>query len=386
MIEIKEWVTPVVVGAHPHETVDVVVKRMKQYGIGSVIVNGPDQKPLGIFTERDVLNKIVGGERDPKKTLIQEVMTSPIETVNANRPVMEVFKLFAERDYRHLPVTTNDGRIIGVLSLRSKSFIQEVIRIMSVLQNVNEMKSNFLANVSHELKTPLISITKAADFILNEMDKMPREETVHFLNIIERQGERMIRLISDLLDMAALEAGKMRLEKRRVNVLHIVENAVKNVEILTRRKNIGISYEAHTEDLVIFADEARITQVLINLLSNSIKFTPDGGKICLDVHKDDQRKKCIRLSISDTGIGIAKEKLQVIFERFEQAHDPTMGIYQGTGLGLTIVKEIVGLHSGSVWVESEENKGSTFYISLPTEPPEITIESGSAAASKNQAN
>lgn len=373
MIEVKEWVSPIVVGAHPNETVEAVVKRMKQYGIGSVIINSTDQKPLGIFTERDVLNKIVAEGRDPKKILIQEVMTSPIETIHANTPVLDVFKLFAERDFRHLPVTLEDGRIIGVLSLRSKGFIQEVIRIMSMLQNVNEMKSNFLANVSHELKTPLISITKAAGFILNGLEHMPPEEKIHLLNIIERQGERMIRLISDLLDMAALEAGKMRIERRYVHLFNLVDSAVKNVEILAQRKNITIDYGTQAEDCVVFVDEARIMQVLLNLLSNSIKFTPEGGKIHVTIHKDDG-KKSIRLAVSDTGIGIPKEKLRLIFERFEQAHDPAMGTKQeGTGLGLTIVKEIVSLHKGSVWVESEENKGSTFYITLPTEPDTIEV-------------
>src|SRR3990167_3789467 len=130
MIEIKEWVTPVVVGAYPDETVLAVVKRMRQHGIGSVIVNNMERKPLGIFTERDLLNKVIACDKDPKTTTIKEVMTSPIETVDINRPVLEVFRIFAERDFRHLPVSLEDVRIVGVLSLRSKTFIQEICRIM----------------------------------------------------------------------------------------------------------------------------------------------------------------------------------------------------------------------------------------------------------------
>lgn len=374
MIEVKEWLTPIVVGAYPNETVEKVVKRMKQYGIGSVIVNSIDQRPVGILTERDILNKVVAEKKDPEKTLVSDVMTAPVETVNVNQPVLEVFKLFAAREFRHLPVTLDDGRIIGVLSLRSKNFIHEIIRIMGVLQSVNELKSHFLANVSHDLKTPLISITKSANILRTEMPQMKPEEVNNFLEVIERQGERLLKLISDLLDITALEAGKMRLQKRNINLLGLVDTAVKNTEVLARRKNIAITYETHTEDPVVFVDEFRIIQVLINLISNALKFTNEGGKIRIDIHKEDINKKSLRVAVSDTGIGIPKEKLRVIFERFEQAHDPHMGIKQeGTGLGLTIVKEIVGLHSGKVWVESEENKGSTFYFTLPAEAADVVV-------------
>lgn len=366
MIEIKEWVTPVVVGAYPDETVLAVVKRMRQHGIGSVIVNSMERKPLGIFTERDLLNKVIACDKDPKTTTIKEVMTSPIETVDINRPVLEVFRLFAERDFRHLPVSLEDGRIVGVLSLRSKTFIQEICRIMELLQNVNELKSHFLANVSHELKTPLISITKSANLILSGLKEMKEEEIVHFLEIIERQGNHLQNIIRDLLDITALEAGKMRLYKRNVDLQRLVDIAVKNTQVLADRKKITISLSVKTTDATIFADESRILQVLINLIDNAIKFTPENGRIEIGVFSEGENKKSLRVAVKDTGIGIPEEKIRVIFERFAQAHDPTVGNQAGNGLGLTIVKEIVSLHSGTVWVESEEKKGSTFYFTLPT--------------------
>ncbi|MBI3307601.1 MAG: CBS domain-containing protein [Candidatus Omnitrophica bacterium] len=380
MIEIKEWVTPVVIGAYPNETVIKVVKRMQQHSIGSVIVIDTEKKPLGIFTERDVLNKIVGSERDPKTTLVKDVMTSPVETVNISRPVIEVFKLFAEREFRHLPVSLDDGRIVGVLSLRSKAFIQEICRIMAMLQNVNELKSHFLANVSHELKTPLISITRSASLLLenqkNTSQELKAEEIKHFLEIIERQGHHLQLLIGDLLDITALEAGKMRLNKRNIDLMPLVQQAVKNTEILADRKEIKIGIESKSPDTTIFADESRILQVLVNLIDNAIKFTPAQGQILINIHTEDPTKKSLRIAVKDTGIGIPEEKMRLIFERFEQAHDPQIGNQSGTGLGLTIVKEIVGLHSGKVWVESEENKGSTFYFTLPqTEEVAVSSES-----------
>jgi len=379
MIEIKEWVTPIVVGAYPEESVQTVVKRMQQHGIGSVIVNSMDSKPIGIFTERDLLNKVIAQDKDPKQTLVKEVMTTPIETINISRPVMEVFKLFAERDFRHLPVSLDDGRIVGVLSLRSKAFIQEVCRIMNMLQNVNELKSHFLANVSHELKTPLISITKSAAILLNGLKEIKEEDLRHFLEIIERQGQHLQILIGDLLDITALEAGKMRLYKRNMNLLPVVEQAIKNTKVLADRKKIQMSVESQTDDPVIFADESRILQVLVNLLANAIKFTPENGQIVIQVCTEDANKKSLRVAVKDNGIGIPEEKMRLIFERFEQAHDPAVGNQSGTGLGLTIVKEIVGLHSGKVWVESEENKGSTFYFTLPA-TDELSIAGDSAVA------
>ncbi|MCM8775779.1 MAG: ATP-binding protein [Candidatus Omnitrophica bacterium] len=365
MIPIKEWVTPIVVGAYPEETVTTVSKRMSQHGVGSLIVYNVERFPVGILTERDLLTKVIAMDRDPATTKVGEIMTTPIETVNISRPVLEVFKLFAERDFRHLPVSLDDGRIVGVLSLRSKAFIQEICRIMEVLQNVNELKSHFLANVSHDLKSPLISMTKSASLILNHYDELKKEEILHFMEILERQGNHLQLLISDLLDITALEAGKLRVYKRNVNLMHLVYQAIDNTKVLADRKKITITLNKQTEDTVIFADDTRIVQVLHNLLDNAIKFTSEGGTIEISVCPEGDDKKSLRVSVKDNGVGIPEEKLRLIFQRFEQAHDPTIGVPNGTGLGLTIVKEIVALHSGKVWVESEENKGSTFYFTLP---------------------
>ncbi|GEM_PF-1869320 len=366
LLEIKEWINPIVVGAYPDESVLVVAKRMHQYGIGAVIVNSMNEKPVGIFTERDLLNKVVVQGKDPAQVMVKEVMTSPIETINAASPPFEIFKLFAKRDFRHLPVTLDDGRIIGVLSVRSRGFIQEICRVMSVLQNVNELKSRFLGNVSHELRTPLVSITKSASLILDNFRELQEEEISKFLKIIENQGSRLLHLIGDLLDMTALEAGKMRIEKRNVDLERIIESAIRNGEFLARRKNIKLEFVKSAEHAIVFADESRISQVLENLISNAIKFTPDGGQVMVSVGTEDALQKSMRVAVKDSGIGIPSEKLRLIFERFEQAHDPALGKPEGTGLGLSIVKEIVALHNGSVWVESEEKNGSTFYFTLPT--------------------
>jgi signal transduction histidine kinase len=362
---IKEWITPIVVGAYADETVLTVAKRMQQYGIGSVIVNTLEKKPVGILTERDVLNKVVAPGLDPKTILVKEIMTSPIETVNVSCSPFEVFRLFAEREFRHLPVTLDDGRIIGVLSFRSKGFIQEVCRIMSVLESVNELKSRFLANVSHELRTPLVSITKSAALLMDHTSEVNKEDALRFLKIIENQGTRLLQLIGDLLDMTALEAGKMRIERRNVDLVRLIETSMRNNELMARHKNITMSFERLTDNTTIFADESRIIQVLDNLISNAIKFTPEAGTIAISAQREESGEKSVRVAVRDTGIGIPQEKMRMIFERFEQAHDPALGKPEGTGLGLSIVKEIVSLHNGSVWVESEEKKGSTFYVTLP---------------------
>jgi len=365
ILQIKGWLTPIVVGAYPEETVMTVVKRMQQFRIGSVIVNSVEQKPLGIFTERDVLNKVVAQGIDPNTTLVKEVMTSPIETINASCPPLEIFKLFADRGFRHLPVALDDGRIIGVLSLRSKGFIQEICRIMDILQNVNELKTRFLANVSHELRTPLVSITKSASLILDNYDQISREEITRFLQIIENQGNRLLRIINDLLDITALEAGRLRITKSNVDLCRVIETTIKSCELMTKRKQQKISFEKQTENTIVFADENRIVQVLDNLINNAIKFTPEGGEIIIIVSSDEQDQHILRVAVRDNGVGIPKEKLRMIFERFEQAHDPNLGKPEGVGLGLSIVKEIVTLHNGNIWVESEEKKGSTFYFTLP---------------------
>ncbi len=366
MIEIREWVTPIVVGAYPNETIQSVAKRMQQHGIGSVIVHDKGQLPMGIFTERDLLTKVVVKGLDPAKVEVKEVMTSPIETVNINCPAFEVFKLFSDRDFRHLPVTLQDGRVVGVLSMRSKAFTQEICRMMQELQNINELKSRFLANVSHELKNPLSNISGSAALLMTNFKSMNQEEIFKFLEIIERQGNHLLKVINDLLDMTALEAGKMRIEPSYVDLNRLIDQSIRNTQIIASRKKINVSHDNSTPSYVVFADESRVIQVLDNLVSNAIKYTQEGGQVTISVTPEDANKDVVRVAIRDTGIGIAKEKLRMIFERFERAHDPTIGKVEGMGLGLTIVREIVGLHNGRIWVESEEKKGSTFYFTLPT--------------------
>lgn len=366
VLQIKEWLTPIVITAAPEEIVFAVVKRMQQFGIGSVIVSSGDRKPLGIFTERDVLNKVVAGGLDPNTTFVKDVMTSPVETVNVARPPLEIFKLFAERDFRHLPVALDDGSIIGVLSLRSRGFIQEICRIMNVLQGAHDLKSRFLSNVSHELRTPLVSISKSASLMLDAYKEMTEEEIMKCLSIIETQSTRLLRTINDLLDITALEAGRLRMEKSNVDLFHVIENVIKNSEHYRKRKNMKITFRKDVENSVVFADENRIAQVMDNLVNNAIKFTPDGGAVSISLVADEKDKNILRVAVRDTGIGISGQKLRMIFERFEQAHDPNLGKPEGVGLGLSIVKEIVALHNGNVWAESEENKGSTFYFTLPT--------------------
>lgn len=370
MIQIRDWLSPIVVGGSPDETVSVIVKRMHQHGIGSVIILDNERKPLGILTERDVLNKIVAMDKNPKTTLAKEVMTSPIETISIQTPVLEVFKLFSERNYRHLPVTLEDGRIVGVLSFRSKPFIQEVCRIMTSLQTVNEMKSHFLASVSHELRTPLVSITKSASIILNDMKQMREEEIINFLKIIERQGGHLQLLINDLLDVTSLEAGKLRVYKRNLDIAKLIEQSIRNCGVLAERKQLSIRFEKNTDQTTAYVDEYRILQVLNNLLENAIQFTPEGGYIWVSIASSDGKNLIIY--VKDTGIGIPKDKLKIIFERFEKAHDPLTTSFAGVGLGLTIVKELVTLHEGMVWVESEENKGSSFYFTLPIHSEIVT--------------
>ncbi|MDP3920945.1 MAG: ATP-binding protein [Candidatus Omnitrophota bacterium] len=365
-IKIKEWLTPIVVGAYPDETVLTVTKRMHQYGIGAVIVYSTEQEPVGIFTERDVMNKIIAEERDPEKTTIKEVMTSPVETIPVGTHPMEIFKLFSERNFRHLPVALDDGRIIGVLSLRSRGFLQEVIRIMSILESVNEMKSHFLSNVSHELRSPLISMTKGASLALDHSDDLDKLEVTKILKMVESQGGRLLEIINDLLDMTALEAGKVRIEPKDIDIIDLIHESIRNNEVMSKRKLISIAFENKAASTQVYVDEGRIKQVLDNLLSNAVKFTPESGRITIVVNSEEQNR--LKVSVRDTGVGIPKDKISLIFERFEQAHDTNLGKPQGTGLGLSIVKEIVTLHNGSVWVESEEDKGATFFFTVPTSP------------------
>ncbi|MEA2110561.1 MAG: ATP-binding protein [Campylobacterota bacterium] len=230
-------------------------------------------------------------------------------------------------------------------------------------ESANRSKDIFLANMSHELRTPLNAIIGFSQIIMSRADTP--DNVKKYVDKIHIAGNNLLDLVNTILDFAKLEAGKMQFTPK----LSAIEQIIKEVIVLTtplaEKKNIDVSYP-NIKSLNIMLDPTLFKQVLINLLTNAIKFTPDGGTVTLDMRYDKASKEYI-FEVRDSGIGISKKAQQELFKPFSQIENVYQKEQKGTGLGLMISKKIVEeLHRGKIWAESEEGEGSCFYVSIPT--------------------
>jgi PAS domain S-box-containing protein len=231
-------------------------------------------------------------------------------------------------------------------------------------KEIEKLKSEFLATVSHELRTPLVAIEKSISLILNKEAGDVSETQTQFLSIAERNLKRLGLLINDLLDLSKLEARKMELKPETVILEKIISDSIESLNNWAKTKSIRIEKVIPADIPEVNLDPNKIIQVLNNLIGNAIKFTPQGGSITvgLVLSKEDG---VIKVSVADTGMGIAKEDLPKVFDKFYQTQERAPTDISGTGIGLAIVREIVELHGGKVWAESEKGQGARFIFTLP---------------------
>jgi len=232
------------------------------------------------------------------------------------------------------------------------------------LQELDDMKAEFLAHISHELRTPLASIREGTQLLLDQIPGPLTKEQREILRIMTESSERLIRLISTLLDLSKMEAGMMEYRIVLTDLARFAKTSVDKVRLLAEGKRIQILTDAPGGRLWVPADGPRIEQVLDNLLSNALKFSPEGRTVNLRMVPD-VKGGVIHVSVSDTGPGIPPEDLPHIFERFYQGHMQAKTTVVGSGLGLALAKKIVEAHGGRIWVESELGKGTTVHFTLP---------------------
>jgi signal transduction histidine kinase len=233
------------------------------------------------------------------------------------------------------------------------------------LQELDRLKSGFLANMSHELRTPLNSILGFSDVILEELDGPLTPNMGNDLRLIQKNGQHLLHLINDVLDMSKIEAGRMNLDPEKLRVYDILDEVTSITSTFASEKNLALFIEADSDQsLEIVADRTRLRQVMINLVNNAIKFT-EKGQISLRVVKKDDAN--IQITVKDTGIGIPQDKLEVVFQEFTQVDFSSTRKAGGTGLGLPISRRLVEMHGGSIWAESTgiNGEGSTFFVVLP---------------------
>ncbi len=258
------------------------------------------------------------------------------------------------------------------LSLENKRLVESLQRSNRLLfkankelKKANRLKSEFMAAMSHELRTPLNVIIGFSQLMLDGVSGEINEEQRQCLEDILSSGEHLLNMVNDILDLSKVESGKMELRLRNIDLTDVIESLRRTMmPLLTQRKQ---SFDVKLEKRLplIHVDEARVRQVLLNLLSNASKFMPDGGK--LEVRAVREGDWC-QVSVIDNGIGIEKEDQERIFEAFDRVDNSVTREKSGTGLGLTIAKQIVEMHRGRIWVESEYGNGSRFMFTLPLAP------------------
>ncbi len=242
---------------------------------------------------------------------------------------------------------------------------QQEMQAKTRLEELNELKDDFVAIVSHDLRSPLTAILSASEILLNDefMDRPLTVEQKELMNNIQFMSRQQLDLVNDLLDLAKIESGHIEIATSFVDISKVAQESYTPLGVLADTKNITLNFITTPELPKVNIDEPKIRQVLNNLMSNAIKFTEPGGMVTLRIDADDNGY--IRISISDTGKGIEPVDLRLLFNKYQQIHERGTQGEKGTGLGLAICKNLVELHQGEIWVESRVGVGSTFIFTLP---------------------
>lgn len=319
---------------------------------------------------------------------IQEYDFSVLRYDNLFAPIMlnEDFFGFTEI-YRNKSFTTEDATCFQTLvqqvtlPLQSASLYQELKVTNRKLQKLERLKSEFISIVSHELRTPLTAIKNAMDIILSGKAGDMTENIEKFVSMGKRNATRLSGIINDLLDISKIEAGKMDFKFELINIEPVIEYVKNNLTEVAREKDLTIKYLPSEKPVQIYADSNRLEQVLTNLVSNAIKFSPEAGEIevttkivnARELQYDNSFEEDIKnlqgnylqVCVEDHGIGIERKDLNHVFDKFAQIENSLSRKIGGTGLGLPIARQLIESHNGAIWCDSEINKGSRFYFVIP---------------------
>lgn len=350
---------------------DVKIETGDFYGLFSgthepyLVIANPyvvDGKVLGAVYLMSSMPKIKEARMSLFKLLIASICVSAFLSIvlvyflslRISKPLKEInkaAKTIAGGEFKQrVNIKSNDE--IGELAT---SFNQMVI----ALENLEDMRRGFIANVTHELRTPMTSIRGFVEGILD--GTIPADKQSYYLNIVKDEASRLSRLISDLLDLSKMEAGEIKLSLRDFDINELIRRCIITLENQITEKNLEIEAEFQKEEIYVNADSDGIERVVINLLHNAIKFTPQGGKITLASYRS--RGK-VYVSVEDTGVGIDKDEINLIWERFYKSDKSRSKDKTGTGLGLAIIKNIINEHKQTIKVESEVGKGTKFTFTL----------------------
>jgi len=288
-------------------------------------------------------------QRKDGTTFPVEISLSPVRT-EAGVNVTAVIRDVSERKQTEQRVRTLQESYMTELEARQKE-----------AERLNILKSEFMASISHELRTPLHTIIGFAELLEEEAEASLNEKQRRFLHHIHTDSEHLLSLINDVLDLSRIEAGGLHLRSEALSLQEIVTQSVNAIRPYANSKAVSVREGGHLE-VGVWADPTRLRQILYNLLSNGAKFTKAGGEVWVDAAVEGNS---VKITVGDTGLGIAPEECIRIFDKFYQVGFTPVGVREGTGLGLAICKQLVEMQGGQIWVESKPQEGSRFHFTLP---------------------
>ena len=263
----------------------------------------------------------------------------------------------------------DDGAFVAISRdiTQRKRMEDTLIAARDEAERANAAKSEFIAGVSHELRTPLNAIIGFSKLLLNPRIGPLNEDQGDYMKDIVQSAEHLLQLINDILDLSKIEAGKLELHAAPFPLAELLDGSLTIVREKALKHSIALSTEYGPEvtELILNADQRKVKQILYNLLSNAVKFTPDGGSVTLSAHCEYSQDAEVVILVRDTGVGIPHEHQSRVFGAFEQVDSTYTRQREGTGLGLALTQRLVDLHGGRIWLESEPDKGSTFFFALP---------------------
>jgi signal transduction histidine kinase len=296
--------------------------------------------------------------RKDGRTFPVEISLSPIRSAEGNR-VIAVVRDITDRKKAEAEIHALQAQFTASLTEANR---QLEIRNREV-ERANRLKSEFLASMSHELRTPLHTIIGFSDLLAEELKGPLNETQKRFVEHIRNDSRHLLALISDTLDFSKIEAGRLTVHPEEFNAAEKLAGWIERLRSLANAKKQTI-LEAYDANVTVFADPTRLKEILYNLVSNAIKFTPDGGTITIEARQADDQAL---FRVTDTGIGIPEAEYAAIFDTFYQLGPTTKGVREGTGLGLSITKSLVEMHGGEIRVRSKLGEGSVFEFNLPLE-------------------
>ena len=249
--------------------------------------------------------------------------------------------------------------------IKLRDFAAQLERANQELKRVDEMKSEFVSVASHELRTPLTTIKNAVQLVLRGKAGEINETQANFLSMAEKNINRLTNILNSLLDLSRIESGNIGMKFEEFDLTSPIKFILSSLKPQADGKSIHLNMEAPEELPPVYGDREKVEQILMNLIGNAIKFTPEGGEISVSPKLPDGEGGMVAISVKDSGIGIPEDQLKKVFEKFYQVEGSLHRSVSGTGLGLAITKGLVEAHQGKIWVESEVGKGSTFTFTLP---------------------